>query len=469
MARKLDRRLIPKVCEILSTDCKLVNNLTIETCNFSVADDDLAQIFESCQNLAQFKTPSSTLGILTVRALHRSYGSLTQLDLRTSYQVPSNMIHEILTSCPRMIKLKAGFLNAHHILGTTKEAKIEEQNEPQSNLYPIDWVCLDIQELSVAIQGLEDQPAEWHRQIFQQLGRLKKLEILDIGGCSGWNTPKMSGLELRLKTGLDKLVNLKKLKQLQFNRLSQEMDEHDVHWMLQSWPLLEVISGRLHFAYKFRTKLEKIIDDDERIMRSDCDFHMDETSPTTDSSESDEEGGVVGDAEPTSDETTGVIELTTTESWPEIFPLIQSLCFGRTFGPSPSQLQTIKKCPQLRRLASNISYDLQILDMYNAFKADGPFSLQLYITSVQLPHNYFAPIFNSCNSPACASQNHDSEQAFAALQRHCDTCRRVPAVMDQTPPMNTLKIRRYVALFLNKGATCERGLGLQVLELHLRL
>ncbi|KAF8958062.1 hypothetical protein BGZ46_002061 [Entomortierella lignicola] len=294
MERERDRRLIPRVCEILSTDCLFLNQLSISTSSFQLTDNELAQIFGSCHNLSTFVIPAVSFYMSAFEALRQHFESLTKLDLLSCPKATSRMVHDILVYCPQMIILKVGFLDAHHILGTTKDFKVENGSGLESALYPINWVCLNLQEFVVVIRGLEDRSPEWHRHIFHQLGRLKKLKSLAVGPTTAWSASRLDGLDFRLESGLKNLGGLTQLKKIEFNRLKQQMSEQDIRWMIQSWPLLELISGRLHFQRRQRQALEDIIDDEERyIDRIDCanysDLSEDEDENNSDLSEDEDE------------------------------------------------------------------------------------------------------------------------------------------------------------------------------------
>jgi hypothetical protein len=107
---------------------------------------------------------------------------------------------------------------------------------------------------------LEGKPGEWQRKVLRQLSRLTKLEDLSIGG---WMGPEMSqdGLDLKLTSGLGVLSSLKRIQILMFDRLWQEMEEDDVRWMVEAWPKLSYVSGRLSSRSKRRQQLLRILED----------------------------------------------------------------------------------------------------------------------------------------------------------------------------------------------------------------
>jgi hypothetical protein len=91
--------------------------------------------------------------------------------------------------------------------------------------------------------------------VFQQLARLTKLEKLHVGEYSS----TVSGLDLRLETGLGALASLKLLQELKVWEPGQRMEEPDVRWMLDAWPKLQNVYGNLHPDGDQRSKLRGIL------------------------------------------------------------------------------------------------------------------------------------------------------------------------------------------------------------------
>ena len=60
-----------------------------------------------------------------------------------------------------------------------------------------------------------------------------------------WEGPLQSVLQLRLDRGLAQLSNLTRLWTVRTESTGQELRSEDVEWMLEHWPLLTRLSGKL--------------------------------------------------------------------------------------------------------------------------------------------------------------------------------------------------------------------------------
>ncbi|KAG0213477.1 hypothetical protein BGX28_004332 [Mortierella sp. GBA30] len=97
------------------------------------------------------------------------------------------------------------------------------------------------------------------RMMLRQLSRMDQLNFLTVGA----NTLESvkDGLRLSLDAGLDQLRSLKNLDRFCIDGVEQDMTEEDVRWMLDAWPELVRVEGRLHTVKKKRFELEKILKD----------------------------------------------------------------------------------------------------------------------------------------------------------------------------------------------------------------
>ncbi|GJJ67946.1 hypothetical protein EMPS_00292 [Entomortierella parvispora] len=89
------------------------------------------------------------------------------------------------------------------------------------------------------------------RVAFGQLARLTRLETLTISGLhreqeTSCPPAKQRDLQFNLDNGLSALSRLKQLQKVDFASSEQHMSRKDVDWMLDNWPLLRYLDGRLN-------------------------------------------------------------------------------------------------------------------------------------------------------------------------------------------------------------------------------
>ncbi|KAF9108357.1 hypothetical protein BGX27_008362 [Mortierella sp. AM989] len=271
---------IPEIRQVLTTYCPQLCSLGISSSHLAV--DDLAPILESCRKLHNVVVPTTGFGPETFRALHKHFDSLTSFQGRGSIEVTSPMAQKILSSCRMLRIFSAGHLDAQDILG----ASLVGDGTGYQILHPQDWVCFNLQSLSVTVSGLTQKPVKWKRLIFQQLAKLEKLELLDIGLCDRHDRSLRllyNYLGLQLDTGLYILATLKRLETLRFEGLEMELNEKDVRWMIQSWPQLSAVYGSVHYNPIQCEKLERIlIDGGIRLNESDMRFEDEEEEEVND-------------------------------------------------------------------------------------------------------------------------------------------------------------------------------------------
>ncbi|KAI1295207.1 hypothetical protein EDD11_007955 [Mortierella claussenii] len=273
------------------------------------------------KGLARFEVRRSDFGTEAFQALRRGghFRTLKNLDLFQCRGLESWMMAEILRGCPLLESFDGHQLFARDIVGAygssiamlDREESVERQR----------WVCkgmkyMDIHITGFAIDPEQDLQRQW--QVFAEVARLDKLVYLSIGGKStspghgpriattltgtesgsdllamdeitsnpppiattsssppsaSYITPATAaagvtvsairapgGLDLRLRSGLGQLSSLKKLRMLRFTGVEQRMTTEDVEWMLENWPELKVVQGRLHTEEEEQTRLEKVLE-----------------------------------------------------------------------------------------------------------------------------------------------------------------------------------------------------------------
>ncbi|KAF9994719.1 hypothetical protein BGZ80_010036 [Entomortierella chlamydospora] len=255
---------VSQFSKILATKCPLVEGLSLERCLLS--DQDCASIVESCQTgISKVSFYQTKFGPLSLKPLlERHSNSLTLLNLVDCLAVTSAMTQQILVSCPNLETFHSTILNAQDVLGVG-----EGDGEDLEQIQPQNWACTSIRVLTIFITGFMSKPFHWRSLVFQQLARLESLEELDITPQDGIiqliprksisNLRVNDYLDLRLESGLDKLSSLKRLRKLTLHNLNQMMQEKDVLWMVEAWPMLKAVYGDLHHSFHVMTALERIL------------------------------------------------------------------------------------------------------------------------------------------------------------------------------------------------------------------
>ncbi|KAF9580498.1 hypothetical protein BGW38_002840 [Lunasporangiospora selenospora] len=80
-------------------------------------------------------------------------------------------------------------------------------------------------------------------------------------GCGHCDSLPLScqGLELTLKSGLDELKTLKRLRMVRFTGTEQLFSRDDIEWMVEHWRELRVLQGRLHSNAEEEAELEQLL------------------------------------------------------------------------------------------------------------------------------------------------------------------------------------------------------------------
>ncbi|KAG0365834.1 hypothetical protein BGZ54_006167 [Gamsiella multidivaricata] len=206
------------------------------------------------------------------QALVRHFAYLTIVDVNQCPGLTSAMCQTILVSCTELRIFSADTLHARDILGLTVEG--DKINEGELVHEPQAWVCTKLQQLTLYICGLEGKPADWQRLILRQLAKLTRLTFLSIVPEDGnWNGTEDSrdGLDLRIEAGLGILSSLKLLDSIEFTGLWQQMEEQDLRWMLDAWPRLRDVGGKVHHSEERRLELEKIFEERPVVVKTKMD------------------------------------------------------------------------------------------------------------------------------------------------------------------------------------------------------
>ncbi|CAO3564957.1 unnamed protein product [Mortierella alpina] len=195
------------------------------------------------QDLEVLHVANSFLDVGAFELLRKSFPFLTELNLTHCPHVTDLMVREVMGSCFSLTLLKASKV----------QARVMVEGKP--------WVCKSLQTLGLyfIFSPEGESPAdelthrnELHTRVFERLSELRELETLVLGDTiemwyQEWlGRPPQRGLELRLDRGLGRLSTLDRLKRLYIDKTWQLMEAEDYTWMLDHWPKLEVVDGRVN-------------------------------------------------------------------------------------------------------------------------------------------------------------------------------------------------------------------------------
>ncbi|KAF9336212.1 hypothetical protein BG006_009376 [Podila minutissima] len=228
-------------CQMLTHNCP--NLAVFELQIQSLTDKDLSRILDSARRVTSFQVFDTQFGPAAFQSLFRHFRYVTKLDLRRCPEVTSAMSQQILESCPGLIEFFAGYL------------KVQDMKPEQ------EWVCTGLTSISLFICGLRDQPPEKQEAVLRQLAKLERIESLTVGTFDPRDENSRDGLDLRLSVGLSILEPVKELRWICFDGLAQEMDETDLTWMVETWPKLCRLEGKVHTERERRLELQEILID----------------------------------------------------------------------------------------------------------------------------------------------------------------------------------------------------------------
>lgn len=187
-------------------------------------DVELASCLDTVTHLEELTV--SKINNLSLAALSRYLATLEWLTLpcTRSNRVSVEMI---LESCPNLISLSVGKFCA---------ADINEGGP---------WVCLGLEPFFAKIvvdpyENLkETEVSARSRNIFERPGKLTCLTVLKVEGFG----LEIQGLDFRLESGLGELLNLQRLRVIDFSGTVQHMSAADVAWIRANMKILISVLG----------------------------------------------------------------------------------------------------------------------------------------------------------------------------------------------------------------------------------
>ncbi|KAG9061017.1 hypothetical protein KI688_007646 [Linnemannia hyalina] len=303
------------LCDALETDWPNLVSLTLPESRLS--DGDLAKVLAAALPLTTLSIRRSDFGESSFQALKRHFRTLRQLDLFQCPSLGSDMTQYILESCPLLESFEGNKL----LLRDVAQGLCGGRRRGWSchGLRVLD-VHLAGHSSTMAVDHYKDAfSAQW--MVYSQLAKMDNLVSLSIGGKSAHPHPhphphgvepavaptevappvlplhnaaipevattpsssgpalfaprsytersgrpsartsrrRIDGLHLSLDDGLGQLSTLRNLQFLRFTGLEQEMEEDDVRWMIEQWPELRVLQGKLHSNERRQDVLKSLL------------------------------------------------------------------------------------------------------------------------------------------------------------------------------------------------------------------
>ncbi|KAF9365673.1 hypothetical protein BGX34_009008 [Mortierella sp. NVP85] len=200
-----------------------------------VTHDNLSMITRGMQRIETIDIccSSHSLGQNLLGYLQQHFSSLTILNLRSNNSISiSSVAQEILSSCPLLERLSAPPLDTIAVVN----------GEP--------WVSLRLKSLSLNFSlppATINQVQPLLLDRLSKLTRLQELYLWNVGafGCLSELDPKNT-INLRLESGLDKLATLWSLRIIDLRDTMQRMGEQEMDWILNHWPNLNKVGGKLN-------------------------------------------------------------------------------------------------------------------------------------------------------------------------------------------------------------------------------
>ncbi|KAF9425910.1 hypothetical protein BGZ76_003024 [Entomortierella beljakovae] len=208
---------------------------------YDIDDEYLTEIIGSMRRITTLNMSRNDFGESSFKALRVHFSTLTKISLWACPEVTSSMLQEILCSCPLLEDLKGNTILARDIVGGGA------------------WVCHSMRALEICFSFNKNEQ-DFQPKVFERLSQFNLLEKFSIGGMIFWRKKlPLEALDLRLESGLGKLVHLKNLKSVNCYNTTQAMKETDILWMVENWKNLSKLSGELNQDQKTKSSLHALL------------------------------------------------------------------------------------------------------------------------------------------------------------------------------------------------------------------
>ncbi|KAG0366580.1 hypothetical protein BGZ54_005162 [Gamsiella multidivaricata] len=235
-----------------------------------INDESIARILAMAPNLVTLNARSTPFAAKSGQYLLENQGpKMVELDVMDCVDLSAGIVQVMLTSMSKLKKFCAPRVNAADVafflkrslsagwspeeipvqVETDKSSPAPGSSVVQPRVPTGSWTCLDMEELELTIDGsggFEDQDfAEVRSLVFEQLGRLTRLQVLVLSEKVQEGDEEKRLLNFTLQCGLSKLSGLKRLTELDICSLQVNIGREEVEWMKKEWPRLIDAKGKL--------------------------------------------------------------------------------------------------------------------------------------------------------------------------------------------------------------------------------
>ncbi|KAF9344875.1 hypothetical protein BGX26_003798, partial [Mortierella sp. AD094] len=190
-----------------------------------------------------------------------SYGSyetaetLEEPRLGSGVAVSCYDINTILRTCSKLkilsieSKPQDPDVTSRHAFG------LSDWYDVQNGVYGTYWVCLQLEDLEITFldirnkyygQDKEKNMVAKIKRIYEQIGRLSKLQRLRLGWHTDQDSYYDANLDMSITSGLEHLEGFKELRELDITCIDQvNVAREEVEWMAENWQKLRRIKSLL--------------------------------------------------------------------------------------------------------------------------------------------------------------------------------------------------------------------------------
>lgn len=177
-----------------------------------------------------------------LKALKRHCDSLRLLVINRPSSFTSALVQVALESFSKMTSLRVDRLSVEDV----------ERGRP--------WACLNLRVLTAQFDmggtiDVEDDQRH-HRMLFDRISTLTRLERFTVSAIGAVKAPS---LHFRISHGLDALSGLNNPCFLDVHETKQRLELSDVRWIIDNWPKLCILEGRLHHDDKQDQLLQELL------------------------------------------------------------------------------------------------------------------------------------------------------------------------------------------------------------------
>ncbi|ORZ28838.1 hypothetical protein BCR41DRAFT_417949 [Lobosporangium transversale] len=229
-----------------------LNNLSdLVTFYMRVKDEDMAVLLRRVTGLRRLIVPCGEFGQLSLQELLAD----KQEGLDSGQIVWKTRVRRLCETIETLVFNKLDIIDGSVLTILLNCPRLKRLEGLKTTVTEIssgaEWVCVGLTKLDIYLERDIDQETEEGmakaRMVFRQLGKLTQLEYLGLTGWWSKRSNDRETLDLRLRAGLDELVNLKKLRTLWFkNDKSQRLQLEDARWMVNNWPSIRNVNGLLN-------------------------------------------------------------------------------------------------------------------------------------------------------------------------------------------------------------------------------